>query len=226
MLRSSLDPRLPRLLLVVLLVGGCATKQLKMDLESANDQITTLQQELEAAKQPSERELALQELADRRLERYRSLAEQLRAAYGGEGLSIKIRSGRMIVQLPNAILFDSGKVALKDEGKETLTKFAGVMQGFPERRFLVAGHTDNVPVKAGARFSNNWELSALRATTAASHLVEQGVQAKQIGAVGFGENFPDAPNDTDEGKATNRRLEIIVMPRADELPRLPKNTRL
>ena len=211
-------------LLVALLASGCATK-LKADLESANDQIASLQQELEAAKQPSEREAALQELADRRLERYRRLAEQLRAAYGGEGLKIKLRAGRLVVQLPNAILFDSGKMELKDEGEETLAKFASVLQDFPERRFLVAGHTDNVPVKAGARFTNNWELSALRATTAASYLVDQGVDAKQIGAVGFGEHFPDDTNDTDEGKAANRRLEIIVMPRADELPRLPRDVR-
>jgi chemotaxis protein MotB len=213
---------IPLLLAVGLATSGCGVKQLQADLESANSQIADLETQLTEAQKMAKKGEAAAELAERRLERYKDLAAKLRAAYGDEGLVIKIRSGRMVVQLPNSILFDSGKVELKDEGKETLAKFAGVLKEVPNRRFLVAGHTDNVAVKPGARFKNNWELSALRATEAAVYLESQGVKATQFGAAGFGENLPETTNDTDEGKAMNRRLEIIIMPMADEIPPMPK----
>lgn len=214
------------LALACTLATGCASKQLKMDLENANSQLADLQQQVDEAGRAMKVEEAARQLAERRLGRYRDLAEKLRAAYGDEGLVIKIRYGRMVVQLPNEILFDSGKTELKPDGKETLSAFAGVLKQVPERRFLIAGHTDSVPVKAGARYKDNWELSALRATTACSYLVSEGVAGTQVAGAGFADNLPESREDTDEGRALNRRLEVIVLPMADEIPPMPKKIKL
>ncbi len=159
-----------------------------------------------------------------RLAAYKDLAKRLRDAFGSGDLEILLRNGRLVVQLPNRILYDSGKVELKPEGKAALDKLAGVLKDVRERQFLVAGHTDNVPVKTdNARFRNNWELSTLRGVTVVQYLAAKGVAPTQLGAAGYGENMPEASNDTDEGKAQNRRTEIIIMPLLSEIPEFPKD---
>jgi chemotaxis protein MotB len=91
-----------------------------------------------------------------------------------------------------------------------------------DRSFLIAGHTDNTPVKADATaYHSNWELSVLRATNAVAFLQQAGVPPTQLGAAGSGEHMPDATNDNEKGRKENRRLEIIVMPKLDEIPPLP-----
>ena len=94
------------------------------------------------------------------------LVEKLRSMIDAGQLKVAIRNGRMIIVLPNDVLFDSGKVDLKPAGKEALTQVANVLAGIGDRRFLVAGHTDNVPIKT-SRFPSNWELSTARAVEVA-----------------------------------------------------------
>lgn len=118
---------------------------------------------------------------------------------------------------------DSNERTLKADGEATLTKLAGVLKKVKARRFLVAGHTDNVAISEKAKeFKSNWELSTLRATTAVEFLVGAGVSATQLAAGGYGEFLPETSNDTDAGRAKNRRLEIIVLPNASEIPPMPK----
>lgn len=204
------------------LMSGCAAKQLRTDLDAARSDLETCRSELGACGQKLDEAATAQALADKRLAAYRELAQKLRDALGMEDLEIILRNGRLVVQLPNSILFESGKASLSKDGQALLTKLAPVLKE-ADRNFLIAGHTDNVPVKTdGARFTNNWELSVLRATNAVSHLVRSGAPAARLGAAGYGEFMPDAKNDTDKGKAQNRRLEVIVMPKLDELPPMPE----
>ena len=218
------------LLACALMLTGCANKQLGQELATARGDLETLRAELDACTDALKKADAAaagaktaQALAEERLETYRALAEKLRAAFGDQGLDIILRNGRLVVQLPNAILFDSGKRDLKPDGKETLRKLAGVLKTVKNRRFLVAGHTDNVPVAQKAKgFRSNWELSTLRATTAVEFLVSESMSARQLAAGGYGEFLPTASNDDEAGRARNRRLEIIVMPNASEIPPMPK----
>lgn len=196
-----------------LLVTGCAAKQLKADLAACQSELSACKAVVPAAAEP--------EFLDVRMEAYRLLAQQFRDAFGADGIDIVLRDGRMVVQLPNAVLFDSGKAVLNASGEGTLAKAAEVLKKHPSRRFLIAGHTDSTNVAAGARFKDNWELSALRATTAVKFLVTKGVDPKQVGAAGFGPHLPAAGNTTDEDKAKNRRLEIIIFPTLDEMPSFP-----
>lgn len=91
----------------------------------------------------------------------------------------------------------------------------------PDRQFLIAGHTDNRPVKETAPYKTNWELSTLRALSVLYQMQAAGVSPEQLGATGYGEFHPDAANDTEDGMQENRRTEIIIMPTLDEIPELP-----
>lgn len=179
---------------------------------------------LEKALKASKEELAelrkAREIAERRAREYRQLTEKLASMVQSGQLSVKIRRGKMVIQLADNILFDPGKTQLKDDGRKALEQIGQVLGTIKGREFLVAGHTDNVPIKSG-RFSSNWELSTARAVKVVEFLQEKGVDPKQLGAAGYGEHDPAASNDTPESRALNRRIEIILMPNLDELPALP-----
>src|SRR5690606_18011297 len=126
---------------------------------------------------------------------------------------------RMVVELPEAVLFDSGKANLKEDGKKILAELGPVLAGLENRELQVGGHTDNVPIKT-ARFPSNWELSAARAVTVARLLTDSGVDPKRISAAGYAETQPVADNEDDQGRAQNRRIEIALLPNLEELPDL------
>ncbi|MBW2732562.1 MAG: OmpA family protein [Deltaproteobacteria bacterium] len=158
-------------------------------------------------------------LAEARNRTFRNLVKRLRAMIDSGKLKVKIRKGRMIVQLSDKILFDPGKKKLKKEGRKPLEDLAQVLKDIGGRDFLIAGHTDNVPIKT-RRFRSNWELSAARAVEVVKFLQQQGVDPKHLAAAGFSEFDPTGDNATDDGKRTNRRIEIVLMPNIEELPKI------
>jgi chemotaxis protein MotB len=117
------------------------------------------------------------------------------------------------------VLFDSGKTALKADGKDAIGKVAQVLTTIEDRHFLVGGHTDNVPIK-NAKFPSNWELSTARAVEVTKLLIAGGMKPQVLGAAGYAEADPVASNDTPEGKAQNRRIEIVLEPNLSDLPNL------
>ena len=150
---------------------------------------------------------------------FRNLAEKLRSMVDAGQIKVTVRNGRMLLALPNDILFDSGKVEIKPEGKTAIANVAKVLAGMPDRHFLVAGHTDNVPIKT-KKFRSNWELSTQRAVEVTGLLVEGGMKPSQLGAAGYADFDPAASNDTPDGQKQNRRIEIVVEPNLSELPSL------
>lgn len=163
--------------------------------------------ELRKEKQAREKELAV----------YRDLIAQLKKLVDAGTIKIAFRKGRMVVELPNNILFDSGKTKLKPEGQEALTQLAAALLSVGEREFIVGGHTDNVPIR-NARFKNNWELSTARAVEVVTTMTEAGMKAQNVAAAGYAEFDPVADNGSPEGRAQNRRIEIILMPKLGEIP--------
>ncbi|RMG94002.1 MAG: chemotaxis protein MotB [Deltaproteobacteria bacterium] len=158
---------------------------------------------------------------EKELQVYKDLFAKLKAMIDAGTIEVEFRKGRLVVKLSNAILFDSGRTDLKEEGKAALANLVPALKSVGKRDFLVAGHTDNVPIKT-ARFKSNWELSTARAVTVVKYLVEQGYPPTQLGAAGFAEYDPIADNSTEEGRAKNRRIEIILMPNLGEIPGLRK----
>ena len=135
-----------------------------------------------------------------------------------EEKSVKITEleGKLTVNLMDKVLFDSGKAVIKKEGREVLNKIAtNLLNKYPDRAILVEGHTDNVPIggELKSKFPSNWELSTARATAAVKYLQDYGgVTPERLSAIGYSEYHPIASNDTVEGKARNRRIEIILLP--------------
>lgn len=153
----------------------------------------------------------------------REKLEEVSKTYEGflEGMKEEIEKGRVTisklrgklsVNLLDEILFDSGSATLKGQGREVLKSLGEVLRGVEDKAIVIEGHTDNVPI-ATERFPTNWELSTARATSVVRYLQEQvGIDPKRLSAVGFGPYRPVASNDTPEGRAKNRRIEVKVVP--------------
>ena len=124
--------------------------------------------------------------------------------------------GRLTVNLMDKLLFDSGKAEIKKAGREVLNKIAkNLLNKYPDRAILVEGHTDNVPIgrELRTKFVTNWELSNARATSAVRYFQDYGnVAPERLSAIGYSEYHPIETNDTEEGRAKNRRIEIILLP--------------
>jgi chemotaxis protein MotB len=157
--------------------------------------------------------------AQARLATFRGMLERFNNMIASGKLRVRIVRGRMVVELSENILFDSGRADLKPEGQQALTEVAGVLSAIPDRDFQIAGHTDNIPIKS-ARFPSNWHLSTTRAVNVTMYLGDHGVQGSRLSAAGYADTQPAAANDTPEGRQQNRRIEIVLMPNLDELPDL------
>lgn len=142
--------------------------------------------------------------------------------FNSEDLSVEIKNGKVYVSMSDKLLFKSGKADVEDEGKKALKLLADVLNKNPDIDILIEGHTDNVPIKT-AMFKDNWDLSVARATSIVRILNEDyKVSPQRLTAAGKGEFFPRATNDTAEGRAKNRRTEIILSPKLDELMNILK----
>lgn len=194
-------------------------QKLGQNVENLSTERGQLQQGLEDAKARLEELRKQKAAAEARAATFRTLVEKLRSMIDSGQIKVTIRNGRMLLALPNDVLFDSGKTAVKNEGKEAIAKVAQVLSTIGDRRFLVAGHTDNVPIKT-AKFASNWELSTARAVEVVRLLIAGGMKPQVLGAAGYAEFDPVGSNDTPETKAQNRRIEIVLEPNLSDLPNL------
>jgi chemotaxis protein MotB len=175
---------------------------------------------LEQAKSRLEELRKAKAAADARAALYRELAMKLKRMVDAGELEIVLRRGRMVLVLPNDVLFDSGKADVKPRGKDTLMPLAVALATFPDRTFQVAGHTDNEPIRLSG-FASNWQLSTERALAVSAVLVSGGMKPESLSVAGYGEFDPVAVNSSPQGKAKNRRIEITVQPNIDEIVAVP-----
>jgi chemotaxis protein MotB len=155
--------------------------------------------------------------AEQRSELYRTLVTKLRSMIDAQTLGVEIRKGKMVVKLGDQILFDPGRAELKTAGAAALRQVAAVLREIPDRDFLVAGHTDNRPIRAST-YRSNWELSTARAVTVVQFLQTEGVDPRRLAAAGYSEFDPLSDNIATDTRAQNRRIEVVVMPKSEELP--------
>lgn len=180
-------------------------------IETNNTELARLKADLEAAKAEAD---ALAKAKEEVAEAQSQLEKDMRTALESKDVTISELKGQLTVNILDQVLFDSGEADLKPEGQQVLRKIAAVLQQAPGRQIHVVGHTDNVPIRGGrGRFAGNWELSSGRALAAVRFLQEQcGVDPRRLGALGHGEFRPIASNETVEGRARNRRIEVVVLP--------------
>lgn len=181
----------------------------------------TLAKALDDTKSRLEELRKAQAAAEARAALFQQFVQKFKAMIDAGQLKLATRNGRLVIQLPNDVLFDSGQTALKPTGRDALVQVAKVLATVPSRTFQVAGHTDNVPIQ-NARFPSNWELSTARAVEVVKLLVAQGVAPGELSAAGYGEFDPVAGNDAPDGRARNRRIEITLQPNLDELVAAPQ----
>ncbi|MDO8737495.1 OmpA family protein [Candidatus Deferrimicrobium sp.] len=146
---------------------------------------------------------------------YENLLEKMKSEISKGQVTISELKGKLTVNMVDSILFDSGKAEVKKGGLEILGKVVSILKDVNDKSIRIEGHTDNVQISRALaqRYPTNWELSAARAINVARYLQGQGLDPGQLSAVAYGEWKPVATNDTEEGKARNRRIEIILVPK-------------
>ena len=146
---------------------------------------------------------------------YESLLEKMKSEISKGQVTISELKGKLTVNMVDSILFDSGKAEVKKGGLEILGKVISILKDVKDKAIRIEGHTDNVQISRNLaqRYPTNWELSAARAINVARFLQDQGIDPGNLSAVAYGEWKPVATNDTAEGKAKNRRIEIILVPK-------------
>jgi len=191
--------------------------------------LTDKSEELDAKeKLLSDRERALDEMKhiiarqDSITKRLNTILRNALLGFNSDELSVEIRNGKVYVSMSDKLLFRSGSSAVEDKGKEALKLLGEVLDKNIDIDILVEGHTDNVPIKTPI-YKDNWDLSVARATSIVRILTnDYKIAPTRMTASGKGEFFPKSDNETAEGRAKNRRTEIILSPKLDELMELLK----
>lgn len=155
--------------------------------------------------------------AEARAAEYRAVLAKFKSLIDNGKLKAKIVDGRMVLELQTDILFGSGSAQLSDEGAATIREVGGLLGQIPDRRFQVEGHTDNVPINTKS-YPSNWELASARAINVVKEMVDAGLPSKRVSGASFADSRPTATNETDEGRAHNRRIEIVIVPDLSDLP--------
>lgn len=195
-------------------------KDREVQLNALQDRLKNLEADLQ------EREKRINELEKLIAEKdslMQALLSQLREAFAGfkaGDIKVEMKEGNLYVSMSEKLLFKSGSIVVEPEGRRALAELAKVLRRYPELRIMVEGHTDNVPIHTQC-MKDNWDLSVLRATSVIRILTQEHALApERFIAAGRGEWAPVASNDTPEGRALNRRTEIIVLPPIERIMRL------
>ncbi|MFT5848518.1 MAG: chemotaxis protein MotB [Psychroserpens sp.] len=182
-------------------------ENLKKELESGSQRVAELENMI------ASKDAAMTKLKD-------AISKAL-TNFEGKGLTVEQRNGKVYVSMENKLLFQSGSWAVGSQGKQAVKQLGEVLAENPEIAILIEGHTDDVPYKGNNQLSGNWDLSTKRATAIVNILRENvAIQPENLTAAGRGEFAPIASNDSTEGKAKNRRIEVILTPKLDEISKL------
>ncbi|MFV0531306.1 MAG: OmpA family protein [Flavobacteriales bacterium] len=133
-------------------------------------------------------------------------------SYEGKGLTVEEKEGKIYISMENKLLFASGNWVVGEQGVTALKHLSEILKNEPDLNILIEGHTDNVPFNGVTTVKDNWDLSVMRATSITKILEKNGVSSIQMTAAGRSEYLPIADNNSSEGKAKNRRVEIILTP--------------
>lgn len=190
-------------------------------LAAENERLLKLREALEAR---SNRVAELENVIAAKDAKMKALKDAISKAltnFEGKGLTVEQRNGKVYVSMENKLLFNSGSWAVGSEGRKAVNQLGEVLAENPDIAVLIEGHTDNVPYKGSAQLSGNWDLSTKRATAIVKILKENNnINPENLTAAGRGEFAPIANNDTAEGRAKNRRIEVILTPKLDEISKL------
>ncbi len=161
------------------------------------------------------------EKTEARLKAIDDIHKKFARMIGTGDMKITSRRGSLVLSLPAEVLFPSGVAELSKEGEIKVLEVGFNLKQFPDRRFMVLGHTDSQPPQKGSQYPDNWALSVARALTVVRVLVQGGVKRENLIVAGAGEHDELVPNTNAASMQRNRRIEIALLPALDELPPLP-----
>jgi len=203
-----------------------ALKTAKQELENRKTNLDKLNSELQAAQDALKlREAKLTELQtilarkDSTVKALKTKVTDALLGFQNNGLTVEQKNGKVYVSLEEKLLFASGSISVDAKGAEAIKSLAKVLEQNPDINILVEGHTDNVPYSsASGGIKDNWDLSVLRATSIVKLITTHStVDPKRLTAAGHGEFFPIDSDNTAQARKKNRRTEIILTPKLDEL---------
>ena len=187
--------------------AGTAMAEMRQEIDRLIEDNNQLRQQLEAELRAREARLAEVQST------YDELVGKLEQEIERGEVKISELKGKLTVNVVDKILFDSGRADLKPAGVKVLQHIGDILNSAVDKNIQVEGHTDNVPISGAlaTKYPSNWELSTARATTVLHFLQERvGVSGERLSAVGYGEYQPIASNSTAEGRAQNRRIQIVL----------------
>lgn len=198
-------------------------KVLKAKSDTLSQSITDLRQKISDLQNENDRlkdqisnlQMAKEEEVKKTSKTYEDLLDKMKSEIAQGQVTISELKGKLTVNMVDAILFDSGKAEVKEEGLVVLQKVIDILKSVPDKQIRIEGHTDNVQIVGALtkKYPTNWELSAARAINVARFLQQQGLEPQLLSAAAYGEYRPVADNTTEQGKARNRRIEIILVPK-------------
>ncbi len=199
-------------------------QETQTDLQKREEILKTAQTELELRSQRmKELEIAIQQKDDAVKQLRQKVIDAL-VGFNNKGLTIQEKNGKVYVSLDEQLLFKTGQWEVDPKGQQALSNLAEVLGVNPDINVLVEGHTDNVPMRGSGTIKDNWDLSVMRATAVTRILLKnKAIEPKRITSAGRGEFFPIDEADTPEARQKNRRTEIILTPRLDEIFRILEN---
>ena len=196
----------------------------EMALAAENNRLLKLEADmLERSQRIAELE-ALIASKDQAMRDLKDAISKALTAFEGKGLTVEQRDGKVYVSMENKLLFKSGSWAIGSEGRTAIEQLGNVLAANPDIAVLIEGHTDNDPFSTSGQIADNWDLSTKRATAIVQILNEnEAINPESLTAAGRGEYAPIASNKTNEGKAKNRRIEVVLTPKLDEISKLLNN---
>ena len=196
----------------------------ELALEAENDRLLKLEADMQERSQRIAELEALIASKDQAMLDLKNAISKALTAFEGKGLTVEQRDGKVYVSMENKLLFKSGSWAVGTEGRVAIEQLGTVLEDNPDIVVLIEGHTDNDPFSSRGQIANNWDLSTKRATAIVQILSENtAINPKSLTAAGRGEFAPIASNETTEGKSKNRRIEIVLTPKLDEISKLLNN---
>ena len=192
-------------------------------MASDQERFNKLRRDLEASSKRLNELEAYIAAKDANMKRLKDNLSRALNAFEGKGLTIEQKNGKVYVSMENKLLFQTGSWAVGVEGKKAVVELGKVLAQNPEISVLIEGHTDDDKIlgNIGGGIESNWDLSTKRATAIVNILSEnKDINRQNLTAAGRGEYAPLQPNTTAEGKAKNRRIEIILTPKLDEISKM------
>jgi chemotaxis protein MotB len=191
---------------------------LNNNYSASSSQVTKLSADLQAREARLKEVEAILRKQNEATNALKNKLQQALLGFQNSGLTVDVRNGKVYVSLADKLLFPSGSIVINDKGKQALAQLAAVINKEPEINIAVEGHTDDKKVINLGQIKDNWDLSVLRATSVVRYLTEtENVDPVRLTATGKSQFQPVDPADNEAARAKNRRIEIVLSPKLDEL---------